>query len=162
MKRLETSRTYLKPFEEKDLPLIRRLMTDESVMKHTGFGKVQPEEVIQERMAKWVSTANSALGVLGVFDKLTDEFIGWFMLQLKGGEHPEIGFMLVKGKWKQGYATEVAREILRHGLEDLKYQRIVAYASSENAASLAVLQKIGMSRMPNPGESKDLIYFEKS
>lgn len=161
MKRLETSRTWLRPLEEpQDLIHLRRLMTDPDIMRLTGFKTPQSEQVIQERLTRWAATASTALGVLAVFEKGSDEFVGWYMLVLKDSEDPEIGFMLVKEKWGQGFGSEVALEVLRHGFEDLKYPKIVAYASPENGASIALLEKIGMAQLPDPRAPDGLLYFE--
>lgn len=57
--------------------------------------------------------------------------IGW-------GIHPDL--------WGQGYATEAARAMLDFGFRELKAHRITAMCHTENAASIRVMEKLGMQR----------------
>ncbi len=43
-----------------------------------------------------------------------------------------------------GYATEAARAIVRFGFEELGLHRIAAWTVADNAASIRVLEKLGM------------------
>jgi [ribosomal protein S5]-alanine N-acetyltransferase len=54
--------------------------------------------------------------------------------------------ILVVGWWGQGYATEAAKALLRHGFEALGLNRIYAHHMTKNPASGRVLEKIGMKR----------------
>ena len=56
----------------------------------------------------------------------------------------ELGYWVGVPYWGRGYATEAAREMLRHGFEDLKLNRIFAGVFGGNVASSNVLRKIGM------------------
>lgn len=57
----------------------------------------------------------------------------------------EIGYHLRRSAWGQGYATEIAIELIRHGLHDLVLDRMIAVAYPANAASLRVLAKAIMT-----------------
>jgi len=46
--------------------------------------------------------------------------------------------------WGQGFATEVSRASLNYGFQHLDLPAIVGRAMEQNAASIRVLQKIGM------------------
>lgn len=65
----------------------------------------------------------------------------------EGYEDPEIGFIIAVDKQGQGYASEVCREILRYGHEELGFERILAFVQPANGASLKVCDKIGMNRL---------------
>lgn len=56
----------------------------------------------------------------------------------------EIGWHLHRGAWGQGYATEAARACLAYGFDQLMFARISAFAESANAASLRVIEQLGM------------------
>jgi RimJ/RimL family protein N-acetyltransferase len=55
-----------------------------------------------------------------------------------------IGWLLDPAYAGQGYATEAAAEVLRICFEDLGLRRVVAGAFADNAASLRVMERIGM------------------
>jgi RimJ/RimL family protein N-acetyltransferase len=64
-------------------------------------------------------------------------FVGWVLLtplDLHGPE-VEIGWRLIRAAWGRGYATEAARPILRHAIDELRLQRVIADIDPENAAS---------------------------
>jgi [ribosomal protein S5]-alanine N-acetyltransferase len=57
-----------------------------------------------------------------------------------------IGYELSPDYWHNGYATEAARAVLRHGFEQLGLHRIWAQLNADNIASAHVLEKLGMRR----------------
>jgi RimJ/RimL family protein N-acetyltransferase len=68
--------------------------------------------------------------------------------------------------WGHGFATEVARELVRFGFEDLKLHKVEAGVATENIRSIKVLEKIGMTQeglrrkiLPIRGEWKDNYHY---
>ncbi len=57
----------------------------------------------------------------------------------------EIGWHLRRESWGLGYATEAARACLTYGLSELGFHRVSAYVETANAASVRVINKLGMS-----------------
>jgi RimJ/RimL family protein N-acetyltransferase len=79
------------------------------------------------------------------------EFIGFLGLGIPRHTLPaspcvEIGWHLVPSFWDQGYATEGATAALQFGFEHLGLDEIVSFTVPENAASIRVMEKIGMTR----------------
>ncbi|MFC0533717.1 GNAT family N-acetyltransferase [Phytohabitans kaempferiae] len=58
----------------------------------------------------------------------------------------EIGYVLDPRHQGSGYATEAARELLRIAFGGLRLHRVVGRCSAANAASAAVLERLGMRR----------------
>lgn len=58
----------------------------------------------------------------------------------------ELGYILHPVIWGKGYATEIVRELIRHGFEDLGFERLYARADERNIGSWRVLEKSGMER----------------
>ncbi|MCY3505281.1 MAG: GNAT family N-acetyltransferase [Chloroflexi bacterium] len=58
----------------------------------------------------------------------------------------ELGIALARPLWGQGLITEAAAAVLTHGFESMGLVRIFGYAVSANAASLRVMEKLGMQR----------------
>lgn len=56
----------------------------------------------------------------------------------------EIGWHFNPTYWGQGYATEAARAILKHGFETLKLPEVYAVTLPNNYRSMAVAQRLGM------------------
>ena len=58
----------------------------------------------------------------------------------------ELGWILHKDFWQQGYGTEFAGELIRYGFEDLKLRRIFAPCAAANYGSYRIMERNGMRR----------------
>jgi RimJ/RimL family protein N-acetyltransferase len=67
------------------------------------------------------------------------------LVRRDGLSDPDVGFAFLARYCSQGYAVESASAVLNYGRQVLKLGRIVAITSAENARSIAVLEKIGLS-----------------
>ena len=56
----------------------------------------------------------------------------------------EIGWRLARERWGRGYATEGARAVRDDAFAQLRLQRLVAFVRPGNAASMRVMDKLGM------------------
>ena len=57
----------------------------------------------------------------------------------------EIFYSLAPGSWGKGYATEAARAVMEHALVYLGLPEVLAEVDEENAASVAVARRLGMT-----------------
>jgi RimJ/RimL family protein N-acetyltransferase len=64
---------------------------------------------------------------------------------LEGRPEVEIGWAVAREHWGRGIATHIARAALREA-EHLGLRGVVAFARTENAASLRVMEKAGLQR----------------
>lgn len=81
------------------------------------------------------------------------DFLGWVLLIPINGQGPEveIGWRLRRAAWGQGYASEAAAAVLRHGLGGLGLPEVVADIDPANLGSIRVAEKIGLRRRgPTP------------
>lgn len=80
----------------------------------------------------------------------TGEFVGWaglkFLTEPMNGQvnYHDVGYRLLPKFWGRGVATEAARASLDFGFNELNLEKICGVAMPENAASCAVLEKIGL------------------
>ncbi|MFO7635275.1 MAG: GNAT family N-acetyltransferase [Caldilinea sp.] len=51
---------------------------------------------------------------------------------------------------RRGYATEAGAALIRYAFMELNLQRLVANTNYDNAASIGVMRKLGMSIQHNP------------
>jgi len=56
----------------------------------------------------------------------------------------EIFYSLAPGSWGRGYATEAARAVVDHALGPLGLPEVLAEVDEGNAASVAVIKRLGM------------------
>jgi RimJ/RimL family protein N-acetyltransferase len=101
-------------------------------------------------------------------DKSSKDFIGiaGLIFFAKRFKMAEIYFKLSPANWGKGYATELAKRILKFAFKDLNLHRIEAGVATENIMSIRVLEKLGMTRegsrrkiLPIRGEWKDNYHY---
>lgn len=57
----------------------------------------------------------------------------------------ELGWIINKKYWGNGYATEAATGVMNFAIQDLKLKKIIAQCDSENTSSFKVMSKLGLS-----------------
>ena len=158
--RINTRRTRLRAFTPADIDGVTELMTDADVMRFTGFREPQPEERIQEFLAKWCAAEDAPWGVWCVEELGSGAFVGWSMLRPTTETDPELGFMFLASQWGRGFATEVSAALLDHAFRALGSGRVIACVAPEHDASIRVLKKVGMREIAVRDGVPSLLQFE--
>ncbi len=100
--------------------------------------------------------------------KGTNQFIGLAGFTLSNDKFKlgEIYYKLHPDYWGNGYATEIAKRLIKTGFEDFDLQKVEAGVATENIKSIRVLEKTGMTReglrrkiLPIRGEWKDNYHY---
>jgi ribosomal-protein-alanine N-acetyltransferase len=73
-----------------------------------------------------------------------DELVGFVRLALTGVKAAQLGYAIRADRWGKGYATDAARRMVAFGFGELQLHRISAAVGPDNAASIAVVRKLGM------------------
>ena len=88
----------------------------------------------------WVIELGSAAGLAG-----TASLAGTAGLRPLEESGLEIFYSLAPGAWGHGYATEAARAVVEYGLGPLALPEVLAEVDEGNAASVAVVKRLGMT-----------------
>ena len=148
---LHTQRLTLMPLTDEHFEWELALDSDPEVMRYlTGRASTRAE--VEASHARRLAAAQKVDG-LGFWIGLVDhEFVGWWILQPSHGpDQPDdpavadLGYRLLRRHWRKGLASEGARELVRHGFDDLGLERIIAQTMTVNASSRAVLDRIGLT-----------------
>ena len=144
---VKTGRLILRPFTEHDAEDLHRILAQEGVLRYFPNTEPPPLDRVQKFIAAQLEHWDEhGFGWWAVEQKPGKEIIGWNGLQyLTDTEEVEIGFLLSKPTWGQGFATEGAREGLKYGFETLGLERIVGIVHPENISSQGVLEKLGLT-----------------
>jgi ribosomal-protein-alanine N-acetyltransferase len=144
LRTIETTRLRLRMFRESDLDNLAGLFADPQVMRYVGNGepvdRAEAEKALASIIAHW---DRHGFGRWAIEDRETGEFVGYGGLRSLFGT-PEVVYHFATRHWGKGFATEMARASLGWGFAQRGFQRIVAIAKPENAASIHVMEKIGM------------------
>ncbi len=148
---LTTARIELLPLAEHHLEHEVELDADPAVMRYLGDGRPRDRAQVEESHRRRLAVAALVPGLGFWAGFVSGEFVGWWILEPpeRADQGPrqgqaELGYRLLPRFWRRGLASEGARELLRHGFEDLGLQRVFAETMAVNAASRATMTSLGM------------------
>jgi RimJ/RimL family protein N-acetyltransferase len=148
---IETPRLRLRPFVTGDLDALFSYQSRDDVTRYLEWGARSRDEVRQSVELKIAATAIRSEGdflALAAESASTGEIVGDIVLGFVSEEHlqGEIGYIVHPDHQGLGYATEMARPLLRIAFEALGLHRVAGVLEARNAASARVLEKLGMRR----------------
>ncbi|HJV41161.1 GNAT family N-acetyltransferase, partial [Caulobacter sp.] len=116
---------------------------DAECMRH--LGGAMPRSVAWRALAQVVGMwPLRGFGQFSAIEKATGRWIGrvgpWLP---EGWPAPEVGWMLHRSAWGQGYATEAAGACLEHVFETLGWTSVAHMIHPENLGSQAVAGRLG-------------------
>ena len=142
---MRTKSLTLIGFVPGDVDRLAEIIGDPEVMRYMPGSRPWPREAAEREVGKiidhWVRRGYGRWAVVHGDGRM----IGWCGIEFVGElNETEVAYLLDKGYWNRGYATEAARLSLGFGFEEVGLERIIALAFPENAASRRVMEKIGM------------------
>jgi RimJ/RimL family protein N-acetyltransferase len=144
----ETERLSVRRWAVDDVDAVLSIYGDEEVTRFLGTAPnpIRDPEVARAWLERIVSRSEDHIGLWALQDKVACHVIGSVgLFALDGGPDIEVAYHLGRAYWGSGFATEAARGALAHGFETGGLSTIHAVAYTENAASLRVLERIGMT-----------------
>jgi ribosomal-protein-alanine N-acetyltransferase len=178
MPRLETPRLTIRPFSMGDLQPVHQLLDVELAAADFGTAGVvsvqERAEWLQWAILNYEQLARlhqPPYGDRAIVLKATNELIGSCGFVPSFGPFgqlpalaaagpgaraslfsPEFGlfYAVSPSSQRQGYAAEAARALVDYAFGPLQLRRVVATTTHDNAASIRVMQKVGMTIERNP------------
>lgn len=144
---LNTAHLTLRAMLPTDTAALYRIYQTEGLLQY--FPNPSPPSL--EKVERFVAIQQThwekhGYGNWGILLKGKQELIGWAGLQfLPETNETEVGYLLDKTFWGQGYATEAARASLDFGFAHFDFAEIIALVHPDNLASLRVAAKCGMT-----------------
>jgi [ribosomal protein S5]-alanine N-acetyltransferase len=150
---LRTERLVLRPVTAGDhaallahwtQPDVRRFLFDGAALSAAEVAETI-EESIRDFAARgfgiWLIELGSPAGLVSTAAGL----VGTAGLRPLEESGLEIFYSLAPGAWGHGYATEAARAVAEYGLGPLGLPEVLAEVDEGNAASVAVVKRLGMT-----------------
>ena len=144
---LTSRRLVLRPLAAGDAPFLLQLMNDPDYYAHIGDRGLRSIEDAADYVERVVAASyrqhgygmylalrhsdGCPVGIAGLVNRPTLEDV-------------DIGFAIAAAHRGAGYATESAEAVLVHAARDFGLDRIVGVVSPGNAASIRVLEKLGL------------------
>lgn len=144
---LKTERLVLRPVTVHDHTALLAHSTDPEVRQFLFDGAVLSAEEVLAVIADSESTfASDGYGLWAIQEPSRPALAGMAGLRLLDDLGIEIVYSLAPPAWGKGYATEAARAVLDYALGTLALPEVLAEVDEGNAASVAVVERLGMSR----------------
>jgi ribosomal-protein-alanine N-acetyltransferase len=163
-----TERLKLREFTQDDFQAVHEYASDPETVRYMPFGPNTEEETrefINRNLKRQQEQPRTEYG-LGIVLKREDRLIGACGIHGVTEMQASIGYILNRGYWGHGYATEAAKALVDHLFDELGVHRVYASCDPENHASIRVLEKVGMSlegrlreNMIIHGEYRDSLVF---
>lgn len=142
---LSTARLRLRPFVEADLDAYAAMCADEEVMRYIGSGGAVGRDLAWRQMAMFLGHwALRGYGMWAVERRSDRRLIGRAgFLNPEGWPGNELGWLLERGAWGQGYALEAASAARSFGRDALGIGELISLIRAENTRSIALAGKMG-------------------
>jgi len=144
---LVTERLRLRPFVVEDRDGMIALQGDPAVMRYYGNGLPLAAEQVDIVLDAHIHCRPKGYWAWAVSPADDPKCCGQVTAICTEWHHEqfiELGWLLVPAIWGQGYATEAVGVVVRHGVEELGWRKIMAAADVRNTQSERVMVKNGM------------------
>lgn len=168
---ISTARLDLIEITWDDLPDIHHLHSIAEVDEYNTLGLPQDEEETKEIIRPVIEGQKDEVQrfyMWKIIGKEPDSFFGVAGMTLSADRFRlgEIYYKLLPKYWGKGYATEVAKGLIKAGFEQFNLHKMEAGVATDNIPSVRVLEKSGMIReglrrkiLPIRGEWKDNYHY---
>ncbi len=145
---LETGRLYLRRVTLDDADLMLAIWNDPAFMHNVGDRGVRTIEDARQEMkagalahyeeygygpyAMVLKPDGARIGICGLFKR-------------QNLDHPDIGFAVLPRYCGTGFAEEASRAVIAHAADDLGLRVLHAIVSPDNAPSVRLIEKLGLS-----------------
>lgn len=139
---MPTPAISIEPWNDQDLPLLRRLMGDPEMTKH--LGGPESAEKIAGRLTRYINSN----GPEGRMFKIVDAgkpagSVGYWQRTWQDEEIYETGWSVLPEFQGRGVATTATEMAIERARMDAKHSSIHAFPSVENAPSNALCTRLG-------------------
>jgi RimJ/RimL family protein N-acetyltransferase len=146
---LVTDRLVLRDVMPDDLDGIHRYASDPEVTAHMFYGPREQEETraYVDGVIASQRDVPRRRWELAVVERRSGEVVGGCDLTMANAQESDLGYVLAREAWGQGFATELVTALVHAGFAELGLKRIFATCEITHARSQRVLEKSGLRRV---------------
>lgn len=145
----ETDRIRLRALTPEDAHDMHAVYSDEVNMEYWGTTATKNIDETRHLVAKDIKAAETGLAMFWAIElKETGKVIGKCTLwqYSESNQRAEVGYILNRQYWRLGLMSAALEVMINYAFSDLGLHRLEADTDSNNAASLALLEKLGFQR----------------
>ena len=145
---ITTDRLELRRFVAADVDALVPLFADAETMRHIT-GRTHTRDEVAGAVALMIDRFDrNGFGQMAAVLRETGEVIGrcgFAVWSIELRDEMEIGWLIGRGHWGRGYATEAGLALRDYGFHVLGRRRLISVIQQGNAASVRVAEKVGES-----------------
>ena len=146
-KSLKTERLRLRKAKLADAEAIfRQYAQDPEVTRYVSWRAHADLEETREYVRMCLLAWDVGKAFHWVIERNEDRQVLGMMIARAAEEKWELGYVLARVYWGQGYMTEALKALIAWGLKQKEIYRIWAVCDVDNLASARVMEKVGMAR----------------
>ena len=149
--RIHTRRLRLRSWRMADAQRFNKACNTPEVMR--WLGGVQRQQQLRDDVAYFAAMEKREGFTFWVAERRRDSaFLGFVgLIRIEEEDCPfagevEIGWRLRQSVWRRGYGFEAASAVLDYAFSKLDLDRVVSRTAKRNAASIALMRKLGLRR----------------
>jgi RimJ/RimL family protein N-acetyltransferase len=140
---LETERLILREARESDLDPLAEFYADDGLSKFVG-GPLNRDDAWRRIALDLGHWHLRGFGNWSLEEKATSDFVGWCGLwSPEGFPGREVGWGLMKGKHRRGFATEAALRVRDYAYRTLGWESAISLIALGNDPSVRVAERLG-------------------
>ncbi|WP_054677067.1 GNAT family N-acetyltransferase [Lacticaseibacillus sharpeae] len=141
-----TARLYTREMTAADVPALRKTLQDQTAMYAYAhaFTDAEVDAWLANNLRRY---REDGFGLWAVIRQADDQFVGQCGLTMQdfaGQRVVEIGYLLQRDYWHQGYAIEAARGAKEYAFNELHVPEVWSIIRDNNLASMNVAIRNGM------------------
>lgn len=143
---IETERLIFRKMVIDDADDILKIYGDPKVAEYDWFEPFETTEMALKLISHVSKEFEEGEEITwGVVRREDEAFIGYCCLGdfEEDARRSEIGYGLRSDEWNKGYGTEVVKALAKFGFEEMNLNRIEAFITPGNDASIRILKKVG-------------------
>lgn len=155
--RLRGDNVVLRDFTDADIDDVFAIVGDDQVTRWLSFdskSQTQAQEML-DGVLKRAHDEPRTEYYLAVTRYGDDRVIGFIRLAKSGARAGKLGYSIHADHQGFGYATDAARTMINFGFDVLNLHRITAAIGPDNAASIAVVKRLGFT---HEGRLRDHVF----
>ncbi len=163
MKILETSRLYLRTFENNDAYRLSDYRSKTEVAQYQSWDTYSVSDAYRRiSTSKEISSFNKVKSnyQLAICLKDNDLLIGDIFVEVFTRKAFVLGYTLDSDYWGQGYASEIIDAFCQYMKGTYKFRKVLCYVYSANKRSIHLLQKLKFKRIAKSKYYGDETYIK--
>jgi [ribosomal protein S5]-alanine N-acetyltransferase len=143
---LDTPRLTLRELVPDDLDFVAEMMGNPEVSRYyeRQFTRENSREWLERQLERYRRDGHGLWLVLRRDDLTPVGQVGLAMQEVEGTREPEIGWLLHRPYWGEGFATEAALGVRDAAFTRWKYPRVISLIRPVNLPSQRVAERVGL------------------